>query len=154
MNMASSGKLVLASTHGARVIEAWNRMVSFLPKEQAQGKRRELAACMKMIIVQQLVKRKGKGLVPAHEILNFNPSVQANFMSPNESLETTLYSMLQNEMANNKEMNNDLYNLYCEGAIDEITMRERSVGAPMPESMEEIKLKFKQYKGANRVSRV
>ncbi|MCS7101837.1 MAG: PilT/PilU family type 4a pilus ATPase [Burkholderiaceae bacterium] len=66
---AMSGHLVVATMHATNSAHALNRVISFYTPETRQALFQDLAASLKAIISQRLVRSKKGGRVPAVEIL-------------------------------------------------------------------------------------
>lgn len=69
ISAASTGHLVLSSLHANDASGVTNRIVSFFDPVERDLVRQQLTDCMRCVICQKLVERKGGGRVPALEIL-------------------------------------------------------------------------------------
>ncbi|WP_233151718.1 PilT/PilU family type 4a pilus ATPase [Pelomonas sp. KK5] len=69
ISYALSGHLVLATLHGNNTYHALNRILSFYTPESRPALLNDLAAGLKAIVSQRLVKSAGGGRVPVVEIL-------------------------------------------------------------------------------------
>lgn len=141
LQMAASGKTVLTSTHGGSVEETVQRLENMIPSHEREAKRRILYSVLRLVMVQALVPRITGGLIPAHEVLNFNPSVAKTFIDNSTS---SIPQLMYNEAENNKNFNNDLFNLWKAGYISEETMHDNF-------NDDNVEMTgFKEYRDANR----
>ena len=69
LSYALSGHLVLATLHANNADHAIGRVISFYPPEVRDGVRADLAAALKAIIAQRLLRATAGGRVPAVEVL-------------------------------------------------------------------------------------
>lgn len=69
LSYALSGHLVLATLHANNADHAIGRVISFYPPEVREGVRADLAAALKAIIAQRLLRATAGGRVPAVEVL-------------------------------------------------------------------------------------
>jgi twitching motility protein PilU len=69
LSYALSGHLVLATLHANNADHAIGRVISFYPPEVREGIRADLAAALKAIIAQRLLRATAGGRVPAVEVL-------------------------------------------------------------------------------------
>jgi twitching motility protein PilU len=69
LSYALSGHLVLATLHANNADHAIGRVISFYPPEVREGVQADLAAALKAIIAQRLLRATAGGRVPAVEVL-------------------------------------------------------------------------------------
>jgi twitching motility protein PilU len=69
LQYAQSGHLVLSTMHANNAYHALNRIISFYPLENRTALLSDLAASLRCIVAQRLVRRKAGGRVPAVEIM-------------------------------------------------------------------------------------
>lgn len=81
---AATGHLVLSTLHTVDATETVNRIIANFEGHQQNQIRMQLAAVLKVVISQRLVRRKeGEGLVPACEILLNTARVRELIETPN-----------------------------------------------------------------------
>jgi twitching motility protein PilU len=109
-----SGHLVVATLHGTNSAHALNRVISFYTPETRQALFQDLAASLKAIVSQRLVRARRGGRIPAVEILLNNgqmtslieqgdvPAIKdamERSLSPgSQSFEQSLYVLLQKDL--------------------------------------------------------
>ncbi len=109
-----SGHLVVATLHATNSAHALNRVISFYTPETRQALFQDLAASLKAIVSQRLVRAKRSGRTPAVEILMNNghmadliergdvPAIKEAMersLSPgSQSFEQSLYVLLQRDL--------------------------------------------------------
>jgi pilus retraction protein PilT len=72
---AETGRLVMSTVHGKNVLQTFERILGFFPREEHGSILVELSYNLKALISQRLLRRKdGSGLVPACEVMLMNPS--------------------------------------------------------------------------------
>jgi len=114
LGYSMSGHLVVATLHGTNSAHALNRVISFYTPETRQSLFQDLAASLKAIVSQRLVRAKRGGRIPAVEILLNNgqmtslveqgdvPAIKdamERSLSPgSQSFEQSLYSLLQKDL--------------------------------------------------------
>ena len=114
LGYSMSGHLVVATLHGTNSAHALNRVISFYTPETRQALFQDLAASLKAIVSQRLVRAKRGGRIPAVEILLNNgqmtslveqgdvPAIKdamERSLSPgSQSFEQSLYSLLQKDL--------------------------------------------------------
>lgn len=75
LSAAETGRLVVSSVHGKNVMQAFERVLGFYPREEHPAILTELAYNLRAVLSQRLLpRREGGGMVPACEILLMNPS--------------------------------------------------------------------------------
>ncbi|HLF69669.1 MAG TPA: PilT/PilU family type 4a pilus ATPase, partial [Actinomycetota bacterium] len=73
LSAAETGHLVISTLHTTDATETINRIIDFFPPHQQKQVRVTLAASLRGIISQRLIRKKdGEGLVPAVEIMVMN----------------------------------------------------------------------------------
>jgi twitching motility protein PilU len=111
---AMSGHLVVATLHATNSAHALNRVISFYPPETRQALFQDLAASLKAIISQRLVRAKRGGRIPAVEILMntgqmgslieqgdisaIKEAMERSLSPGSQSFEQSLYSLLQKDL--------------------------------------------------------
>ncbi|MBC7189609.1 Flp pilus assembly complex ATPase component TadA, partial [Candidatus Aerophobetes bacterium] len=72
---AETGHLVFASLHTPDAPQSISRIIDVFPSQKQNQIRSQLSLVLKNVISQQLLPRKGGGLVPVCEILKVNSAV-------------------------------------------------------------------------------
>jgi twitching motility protein PilT len=76
MTAAETGHLVFASLHSGSAAACLERVMDAYPAEQRSAVRAQLAEALRAVVVQKLVPRaRGKGRIPALEVLRVNHAV-------------------------------------------------------------------------------
>jgi len=108
-----SGHLVVATMHATNSSHALNRVISFYSPETRQALFQDLAASLKAIVSQRLVRSKKSGRVPTVEILQnsghmteliergdvpaIKEAMEKSLAPGSQSFEQSLYSLLQKD---------------------------------------------------------
>lgn len=83
LTAAETGHLVISTMHTLNAVESVNRILAMFPSHQQKQIRMQLAAVLKAVISQRLVLKKGgKGRVPACEIMIASARVQELIEDP------------------------------------------------------------------------
>jgi twitching motility protein PilU len=103
-----SGQLVIATMHATNSAHALNRVISFYPNEARAALFQDLAASLKAIISQRLVRSKKGGRVPAVEVLRNEGHTRdlierGDVLAIKQALEQSLYALLQKEMVTRED---------------------------------------------------
>lgn len=77
LQVASSGKLVIAVMDSDSAIVVLNRIYSSFKATEKEWAKSLISGSLKMIINQRLIKKSGGGLIPVAEIFMMNPSAQS-----------------------------------------------------------------------------
>ena len=77
MTAAETGHLLLTTLHTRTAVSTIDRIVDTFPAEQQEQVRIQLCSVLHTVISQQLLPRKGGGLVPAFEIMHMNKAIQS-----------------------------------------------------------------------------
>ena len=109
-----SGHLVVATMHATNSAHALNRVISFYSPETRQALFQDMAASMKAIVSQRLVRSKKTGRVPAVEILQntghmteliergdvpaIKEAMEKSLAPGSQSFEQSLYVLLQRDL--------------------------------------------------------
>ncbi|MCX8004334.1 MAG: ATPase, T2SS/T4P/T4SS family, partial [Burkholderiaceae bacterium] len=110
---AMSGHLVVATMHATNSAHALNRVISFYTPETRQALFQDLAASLKAIISQRLVRSKKGGRVPAVEILmnsghmtsliergdvqSIKEAMEQSLAPESQTFEQSLYALLKRD---------------------------------------------------------
>jgi twitching motility protein PilU len=108
-----SGHLVVATMHATNSAHALNRVISFYTPETRQALFQDLAASLKAIISQRLVRSKKGGRVPAVEVLmnsghmsdliergdvqSIKEAMEQSLAPESQTFEQSLYTLLQKD---------------------------------------------------------
>jgi twitching motility protein PilU len=111
MAYAMSGHLVVATMHATNAGHSLNRVISFYTPETRQALFQDMAAALKAIVSQRLVRSKKGGRVPSVEILQNNghmrdliergdviaikEAMEKSLAPGSQSFEQSLYDLLQ-----------------------------------------------------------
>jgi twitching motility protein PilU len=111
---AMSGHLVVATLHATNSSHALNRVISFYSPETRQALFQDLAASLKAIVSQRLVRAKKSGRMPAVEILMnaghmmeliergdvpaIKEALEKSLAPGSQSFEQSLYTLLQKDL--------------------------------------------------------
>lgn len=114
-----SGQLVIATLHATNSAHALNRVISFYPNEARAALFQDLAASLRAVISQRLVRSKKGGRVPAVEILRneghtrelvergdvlaIKDSLDQSLAPESCSFEQSLYGLLQKELVTRED---------------------------------------------------
>jgi twitching motility protein PilU len=114
LSYSMSGHLVVATMHGTNSAHALNRVISFYSPETRKALFEDLAASLKAIISQRLVRSKKGGRVPTVEILMnaahmkdliergdvaaIKEAMEQSLSPESQSFEQSLYDLLQKDL--------------------------------------------------------
>ena len=114
VSYSMSGHLVVATLHGTNSAHALNRVISFYSQETRKALFEDLAASLKAIISQRLVRSKKGGRVPTVEILMnaghmrdliergdiaaIKEAMEQSLSPESQSFEQSLYELLQKDL--------------------------------------------------------
>ncbi len=112
---AETGHLVFGTLHTPDAPQAINRIIDVFPTSQQNQVRSQLSLCLRNVISQQLLPKKGGGRIPACEILNVTSAV-ANLIRK-EKVEQ-IYTIIETGSAQGmRSMRQDLQRLMEKGLI-------------------------------------
>ncbi|HYE24054.1 MAG TPA: type IV pilus twitching motility protein PilT [Clostridia bacterium] len=127
LHAAETGHMVFSTLHTLDAVETINRIISVFPPPEQKQVRMQLAATLKAVVSQRLVRRcDGPGRVPAVEILISTAFVRECIMTPEKtrnireaiSAGTSQYGM--------QTFDQSIYNLMQQGLIDYATALENA----------------------------
>ncbi len=114
LGYSMSGHLVVATMHATNSAHALNRVISFYPTEARDALFQDMAASLKAVVSQRLVRSKKGGRVPAVEILRndghtrdlvergdvqaIKESLEHSLAPDSQSFEQSLYTLLQRDV--------------------------------------------------------
>jgi twitching motility protein PilT len=119
LHAAETGHLVFSTLHTLDAVETVNRIISVFPPPEQKQVRLQLAATLRAVVSQRLVKRCDDegGRVPAVEVLISTPFVRECLMIPEKTRmikEALAAGMSQYGM---QTFDQSLYDLYSQGLI-------------------------------------
>lgn len=123
LTAAKTGHLVLSTLHTSTAPETVERILDYFPANDYKQVAHQLASVLRAVIAQQLLPKRGGGLIAAREILINNRAV-ANLIRTNQ-IEQILTSMQTGHREGMMPMNKAIDNLLLEGLIEEDTARNR-----------------------------
>jgi twitching motility protein PilT len=127
LHAAETGHLVFSTLHTLDAVETINRIISVFPPPEQKQIRMQLAATLRSVISQRLVRRAdGAGRVPAVEVLISTAFVRECIMTPEKTrlireaiaVGTSQYGM--------QTFDQSLYDLYQQGLITYETALENA----------------------------
>ena len=127
LHAAETGHLVFSTLHTLDAVETINRIIAVFPPPEQKQIRMQLAATLKSVISQRLVKRAdGTGRVPAVEVLISTAFVRECIMTPEKTrliresiaVGTSQYGM--------QTFDQSLYDLFQQGLITYETALENA----------------------------
>ena len=120
MTAAETGHLVISTLHTMDAANAVGRIIDAFPKDQAQYIATLLSSVLKCVVFQQLIPKKGGGLVPLFEIMDVNDEVRGLIQEANPKYIRNYID--QNQDARVTTIDYMLIRLYVEGKIEEKTV--------------------------------
>jgi twitching motility protein PilT len=130
LHAAETGHMVFSTLHTLDAVETINRIIAVFPPPEQKQIRMQLAATMRAVVSQRLVKRAdGTGRVPACEILISTAFVRECIMTPEKTrliheaiaAGTSQYGM--------QTFDQSLYDLYSQGLVTYETALENASNA-------------------------
>ena len=119
MTAAETRHLLLTTLHTRTAVSTIDRIVDTFPAEQQEQVRIQLCSVLHTVISQQLLPRKGGGLVPAFEIMHMNKAIQSLIRERKiHQIDNTIMSSAAEGMIT---MDQSIVNLYAEGLIERDT---------------------------------
>ncbi|MFO0144358.1 MAG: PilT/PilU family type 4a pilus ATPase [Betaproteobacteria bacterium] len=116
---ALSGHLVVATMHATNAAHALNRVINFYTPETRTALFQDLAAALKAVVSQRLVRSRKGGRVPAVEILmnqgrtadliergdvqSIKESMEQSLSPESQSFEQSLYTLLQKDVVTRED---------------------------------------------------
>lgn len=117
LTLAETGHLVLATLHTPNASQVIDRIVDVFPPHQQEQVRLQFSMVLNAVIAQQLIPKKGGGLIAAREILINSPAV-SNIIRENKipQINTVMQTSADQGMIT---MNQSIKLIYEQGLIDE-----------------------------------
>lgn len=123
LTAAKTGHLVLSTLHTATAPETVERIIDFFPPQDQKQISNQLASILRAVVCQQLLPKKGGGLVVAREIL-INNSAISNLIRSGQIEQ--IYSVIQTSLNEGMiTMNKSIQRLLEEDLITEDTAHNR-----------------------------
>jgi twitching motility protein PilT len=127
LHAAETGHLVFSTLHTLDAVETINRIISVFPPPEQKQIRMQLAAVLKAVVSQRLVKRAdGPGRVPAVEVLVTTAFIRECIITPEKTRaikEALAAGVSQYGM---QTFDQSLYDLYTKGLISYETALENA----------------------------
>ena len=125
INAAESGITVFATLHTNSAAKAVDRILNVFPEEEQEAVRGALAECLRGVLAQQLVKKKGGGRIAALEVL-FATSSLGTLIREGKT------SQIQSSIAMGKNlgmvtMDDSLFNLVSEDLVEAQGAYEKAI---------------------------
>ena len=117
---SETGHLCLATVHANNAYQAIERVINFFPDEQAQQVRMSLAANLKGVLSQRLLKSERGGMVPVLEIM-LNQGLVRELILKGE-VSKIFEVMEKNAMMGMRSFDQSLIELYRTGIVSEETV--------------------------------
>jgi twitching motility protein PilT len=122
ISAASTGHLVLSSLHANDASGVTNRITSFFDPVERELVRQQLTDCLRCIICQKLIVRKGGGRVPALEMLFNDVKPITKCIAAGDTLGIRIG--MQQTLSASVLFEHYLYKMYKDGIIELETARE------------------------------
>jgi twitching motility protein PilT len=130
LHAAETGHLVFSTLHTLDAVETINRIISVFPPPEQKQVRMQLAATLRAVVSQRLVKRAdGQGRVPAIEVLVTTAYIRECIITPEKTRsikEALAAGVSQYGM---QTFDQSLYDLYTQNLIDYDTALENASNA-------------------------
>jgi twitching motility protein PilT len=119
LHAAETGHMVFSTLHTLDAVETINRIISVFPPPEQKQVRMQLAATLKAVISQRLVKRAdGLGRVPAVEILISTAYVREAIITPEKTRTIREAIAAGGSQYGMQTFDQSLYNLMQQGLVD------------------------------------
>ena len=119
MTAAETGHLVIATLHTKGAVNTIDRIVDSFPADQQEQVKIQLSLVLDSIVSQQLLPKKGGGMVPAVEIMRMVPAISNMIRdSKNYQIDNVIQTSGNLGMIS---MDQSIINLYQKGEITEET---------------------------------
>lgn len=119
LHAAETGHMVFSTLHTLDAVETINRIISVFPPPEQKQVRMQLAATLKAVISQRLVKRcDGPGRVPATEILISTAYVRECILTPEKTRSIREAIASGTSQYGMQTFDQSLYSLLQQGLVD------------------------------------
>jgi twitching motility protein PilT len=127
LHAAETGHLVFSTLHTLDAVETINRIISVFPPPEQKQIRMQLAATLRSVVSQRLVKRAdGAGRVPAVEVLISTAFVRECIMTPEKTRMIRETIALGTSQYGMQTFDQSLYDLFQQGLITYETALENA----------------------------
>jgi twitching motility protein PilT len=118
LHAAETGHMVFSTLHTLDAVETINRIISVFPPPEQKQVRMQLAATLKAVISQRLVRRAdGAGRVPAVEVLISTAYVRECIITPEKTRNIREALAVGTSQYGMQTFDQSLYDLYSQGLI-------------------------------------
>src|SRR5512135_1224454 len=118
LHAAETGHMVFSTLHTLDAVETINRIISVFPPPEQKQIRLQLAATLRAVISQRLVKRSdGQGRVPAIEVLVSTAYVRECIITPEKTRNIREALATGTSQYGMQTFDQSLYDLYAQGLI-------------------------------------
>ena len=118
LHAAETGHLVFSTLHTLDAVETINRIISVFPPPEQKQVRMQLAATLRAVISQRLVRRAdGAGRVPAVEVLISTAYVRECLITPEKTRSIREALAAGTSQYGMQTFDQSLYDLYAQGLI-------------------------------------
>lgn len=117
MTAAETGHLLISTLHTLGSANTIDRIIDVFPSSAQQQIRIQLAQTLKVVISQQLLRKKDGGLIPVFEIMKVNNAI-ANMIREGKThqMDSVINTSSREGMTG---MDKEIFDLYKQGIIDE-----------------------------------
>lgn len=135
MTAAETGHLLISTLHTLGSANTIDRIIDVFPSSAQQQIRIQLAQTLKVVISQQLLRKKDGGLIPVFEIMKVNNAI-ANMIREGKThqMDSVINTSSREGMTG---MDKEIFDLYKQGIIEE----DEAVRAALSPEMMKKKLK-------------
>ena len=127
LHAAETGHMVFSTLHTLDAVETINRIISVFPPPEQKQVRMQLAATMKAVISQRLVRRAdGAGRVPAVEVLISTAYVRECIITPEKTRSIREALAAGTSQYGMQTFDQSLYDLFVQGLIAYETAMENA----------------------------
>ncbi|HLH05898.1 MAG TPA: type IV pilus twitching motility protein PilT [Terriglobales bacterium] len=118
LHAAETGHMVFSTLHTLDAVETINRIIAVFPPPEQKQIRLQLAATLKAVVSQRLVKRAdGAGRVPAVEVLITTPYVKECLITPEKTRGIREALAAGTSQYGMQTFDQSLYDLFTQGLI-------------------------------------
>ncbi|MCQ2566119.1 MAG: PilT/PilU family type 4a pilus ATPase [Clostridia bacterium] len=116
MTAAETGHLLIATLHTKGAVNTVDRIIDTFPADQQAQIRIQLSSVLRTVVCQQLLPKKGGGLVPAFEIMNMTNAVKSMIRdNKTHQINNVIAAGAADGMVS---MNQSILSLYKQGLIE------------------------------------
>jgi twitching motility protein PilT len=153
LHAAETGHLVLSTLHTLDAVETINRIISVFPPPEQKQIRIQLAATLRAVISQRLVRRSDiEGRVPAVEIMMATPYIREAILIPEKTRTIREAIAAGTSQYGMQTFDQSLYELFTQGLIsldtalenatnpDDFKLRIQGISSSSDESRQEMEM--------------